>query len=325
MLLSLVAVVGGIVLLIWSADRFVEGSAGTARHFNVSPLLIGMLIVGFGTSAPEVLVSVLAAWQGNPGLGLGNAFGSNITNIALILGVTALLYPVAVHSRIIRKELPVLIGITALAIGLAWDGHYSRLDAAALLLVFLALMGWSVWEGLHQREDALAAELASEYAGQQDAAKLGRNVFWLLLGLVLLIASSRVLVWGAVNIAQWLGVSDLVIGLTVIAVGTSLPELASTLSAVRKQEHDIALGNIIGSNFFNTLLVVGLAIMVQPTALPPELLSRDLPVMGALTLLLFVMAYGIRGPGRVNRVEGGALVGIYVAYTAYLLVSNMPG
>lgn len=318
MLLSVLAVLGGIALLIWSADRFVDGAAGTARHFGVAPLLIGMLIVGFGTSAPEILVSSLAAWQGNPGLGLGNAFGSNITNIALILGVTALLAPIAVQSRIIRRELPVLLGVTVLAAALAYDGAYSALDAAVLLLTFAVLTGWTVYEALTVRGDALGQEASEEFG---PTASLGANLLWLLVGLALLILSSRILVWGAVNIAQALGVSDLIVGLTVVAVGTSLPELASSISAVRKGEHDIALGNVIGSNLFNGLVVVGLAVAIEPTAVPPELLSRDLPVVIGLTLALLIMAYGFRGQGRINRAEGGLLLAAYIGYTAWLVLS----
>ena len=319
MLTASLAVVLGLALLVWSADRFVEGSAVTARHFHMPPLLIGMLVVGFGTSAPEMVVSAISASQGNPGIALGNAYGSNITNIALILGLTALLSPIAVHSRVLRKELPILTALTALAALQLMDNNLSRLDAAVLLLVFGALMIWTVRQGLREKTDALGTAMEEEL--EEQTMPIRRAVFWVGAGLVLLIVSSRFLVWGAVEIAHGFGVSDLIIGLTVVAVGTSLPELASSIMAVRKNEHDIALGNILGSNLFNTLAVVGIAGMIHPLPVGPEVLTRDILVMAALTVSLFVFGYGFRGPGlgRINRIEGGLLLAAYVAYTAYLV------
>ncbi|MBE0583771.1 MAG: calcium/sodium antiporter [Desulfofustis sp.] len=317
MTLAIVTVVFGLALLVWSADRFVEGSASTARHFGMPPLLIGMVIVGFGTSAPEMVVSALAASQGNPGIALGNAYGSNITNIALILGVTAIISPIAVHSQILRKELPLLTVVTGLSAWQIWDGEISRTDAVVLLVVFAGLMGWTIWQGLQKKPDSLGSEIEQELAVR--AMPIRRAVFWLVVGLLLLIVSSRILVWGAVEIAHGFGVSDLIIGLTVVAVGTSLPELASSIIATRKGEHDIALGNVLGSNLFNTLAVVGIAGAIHPLAVGPEVFNRDLLVMAALTLSLFVIGYGVRGPGRINRVEGVILLASWVGYTAYLI------
>jgi len=317
MTFAFIAVVFGLALLVWSADRFVEGSAATARHVGMPPLLIGMVVVGFGTSAPEMVVSALAASQGNPGIALGNAYGSNITNIALILGLTALISPIAVHSQVLRKELPVLAAVTVLAAWQLWDGEISRLDAWVLLALFAGLMGWTIRQGLRGRSDTLGGEMAQEL--EVRAMPIKRALLWLLVGLALLIVSSRILVWGAVAIAQGFGVSDLVIGLTVVAIGTSLPELASSLIATRKGEHDIALGNVIGSNLFNTLAVVGIAGAIHPMAVGAEVIHRDLAVMAALTLSLFVFGYGFRGPGRINRFEGSALLAAYVGYTAYLI------
>lgn len=317
MLLPLLAIVFGLVLLVWSADRFVDGASSTARHFGMPPLLIGMVVVGFGTSAPEMVVSALAAIQGNPGIALGNAYGSNITNIALILGVTALISPIAVHSQVLRKELPILMAVTVLAAWQIWDGELTRLDALVLVAVFAGLMGWTIRQSLRQPADALATEVAQELSAEPMPLK--RALMWLGIGLVLLIISSRILVWGAVSIAQSLGVSDLIIGLTIVAVGTSLPEFASSIIAARKGEHDIAIGNIIGSNLFNTLAVVGIAGLIGPLAVGPEVFSRDIMVMAGLTLLLFVFGYGFRGPGRINRWEGGALLAAYMAYTGYLI------
>ncbi|NLV25289.1 MAG: calcium/sodium antiporter [Deltaproteobacteria bacterium] len=317
MTLPLLALVSGLALLVWSADRFVEGSAATARHLGMPPLLIGMVIVGFGTSAPEMVVSALAAWQGNPGIALGNAYGSNITNIALILGLTALIKPIVVHSAVLRRELPILIGVTALAAWQTGDGTISRGDASMLLGVFVGLMVWTLWQGMKKKADTLGGEMERELAA--GVPPLRRAIFWLAVGLALLIVSSRLLVWGAVEIAHGLGIGDLVIGLTVVAVGTSLPELASSLVAARKGEHDIALGNILGSNLFNTLAVVGIAGAIRPLAAGPEVFHRDMMVMGVLTLSLFLFGYGFRGPGRINRVEGSVLLLCYIGYTWHLM------
>lgn len=317
MILAFIAVFLGLALLVWSADRFVEGSASTARHFGMSPLLIGMVIVGFGTSMPEMIVSALAALQDNAGIALGNAYGSNITNIALILGITALISPIAVHSQVLRKELPILTAVTALAAWQLRDGEVTRLDAVVLLTVFGGLMVWTLRQGLRKKEDVLGNEIEQEM--EVRAMPIRRALFRLVVGLVLLIVSSRILVWGAVEIAHGFGVSDLIIGLTIVAVGTSLPELASSVIAARKGEHDIALGNILGSNLFNTLAVVGIAGMIHPLSVGPEVFNRDIPVMAALTLSLFVICYGFRGPGRINRIEGTLLLLCYVAYTSCLI------
>jgi len=323
MLLPSLAILAGLLLLVWSADRFVAGASATARHFAVPPLLVGMLIVGFGTSAPEMVVSVLAASQGNPGLALGNAWGSNIVNMALILGITAMIAPILVQSAVVRKELPILMAVTALSALLVWDGVLSRLDAAVLLLVFGTLVTWSIVEARGGGGDALATETATEL--QAHAMPLRRALLWLSVGLLLLVGSSRLLVWGAVSIAQSLGVSDLIIGLTVVALGTSLPELASCVAAARKGEHDIALGNVLGSGLFNTLAVVGLAGVIAPMDIGTDVLTRDLPMMAGLTVLLFVMGWGFLGQGRINRLEALVLLALYVGYTGWLLGSMAPG
>jgi cation:H+ antiporter len=311
MTLPILAIVAGLVLLVYSADRFVLGSSATARHFGMPPLLIGMVIVGFGTSVPEMLVSLMAAMSGTPGIALGNAYGSNITNIGLILGATAVLGPVMVSSQVLRKELPILIGVTLLTAALLWDGSLDRTNALVLLAVFFVLVGWSVYQ------DAFGQEMEQQ-AGTQPLA-LKAALGWTAAGLVLLIISSRMLVWGAMKVAVALGMSDLVIGLTIVAVGTSLPELASSLAAARRGEHDIALGNVVGSNLFNTLAVVGIAGAVQPMQVDPSALGRDLLVMGGFTVALFVMGYPVRRAGRINRLEGAALLCAYAAYTVWLV------
>lgn len=321
-LLPIAAVLAGLLLLIWSADRFVEGASATAQHYSVPPLLVGMVIVGFGTSAPELVVSVLAAQQGNPALALGNAWGSNIVNMGLILGVTALIAPIRVRSVVLRKELPLLIAVTALSALLVWDLTLSRGNALVLLAAFAALMVWSIREALTHGDDALAQETAAEL--QAHAMPLSRALLWLVVGLLVLVGSSRLLVWGAVDIAQALGISDLVIGLTVVAIGTSLPELASCVAAARKGEDDIALGNVLGSGLFNTLAVVGLAGVIAPMDVEAAALTRDLPVMAGLTVLLYLMGRGWRRPGLINRWEAGGLLAVYTGYTVWLLWTMGP-
>jgi cation:H+ antiporter len=314
---SFLAIALGLALLVWSADRFIEGAAATARYFGMPPLLIGMVIVGFGTSAPEMVVSALAASQGSPGIALGNAYGSNITNIALILGMTAVISPIAVHSQVLRKELPILSAVTLLAAWQLWDSRISRIDAIILLVVLVALMTWTIRQGMRQGDDALASEMVREL--NVHTMPIGRAVFWLFAGLAVLIASSRLLVWGAVTIAHGFGVSDMIIGLTIVAIGTSLPELAASIIATRKNEHDIALGNVLGSNLFNTLAVVGIAGIIHPMQVGPEVFFRDILVMATLTLLLFVFGFGFTGAiGRINRIEGTALLACYIGYNIYL-------
>ena len=322
MLMAILAILVGFILLVWSADRFVEGAAATAKYAGMPPLLIGMVIVGFGTSAPEMVVSAIAALEGNSGLALGNALGSNIVNTALILGVTALVAPVAVQSKIVQRELPLLFGIGLLVGGLLWNSALSRAEAVVLLAGFFLLVGWSIFSALRGRGqgDRLETEFSDELA--EHAMPIRKAIFWLLVGLVLLIISSRILVWGAVFIAESLGISDLIIGLTIVALGTSLPELAASIIAARKGEHDIAIGNVVGSNMFNLLAVIGIAGLINPmTTIAAEVMSRDWSVMMGLTLALFVMAYGFRGPGRINRWEGSLLLVAFAAYNGWLVLS----
>jgi cation:H+ antiporter len=320
-LLASLAIIVGFALLVWSADRFVEGSSATAKHFGMSPLLIGMLIVGFGTSAPEMVVSAIAASEGNPALALGNAYGSNIVNIALILGITAIVTPIAVHSKIVKKELPLLLGLILFAGLLLLDRTLSLIDGLILLGGFFTLVGWSIYTALKSKGDILEEEIENEL--EEHPMPLNRAIFWLIAGLVLLIGSSKILVWGAVDIAHSLGVSDLIIGLTIVALGTSLPELAASVIAAKKGEHDIAIGNVVGSNMFNLLAVVGIATVIAPiSAIPAEVLERDWLVMFALTLALLVMAYGLNGKNpQIGRSKGFLLVLVYIAYNGYLALS----
>jgi cation:H+ antiporter len=317
MALPILMVVLGLILLVWSADLFVDGAAAISRILGMPPLLIGMVVIGFGTSAPELSVSALSAIQGNPGIALGNAFGSNITNIALILGVVALINPIVVHSQVIKKELPILLLVTLLVFGVIYDGDLSRLDAILLLGSFGLVMGWMIKQSSNKEPDLLEQEITDEL--NELPISRDQAIIWLLSGLAFLILSSRMLVWGAVSIAHDLGVSDLIIGLTVVAIGTSLPELASSVAAARKGEDDLAIGNIIGSNLFNTLAVVGLAGVIQPMNIPQEILNRDWPILTLLTASLFLLGYSKTGNGRISRTGGGALVLVYIGYTLYLI------
>ena len=318
MILAIVAVVIGLAVLVWSADKFVDGAVGIAEYCGMSTLLIGMVIVGFGTSAPELTVSALSAGQGNPELALGNAYGSNIANIALILGATALISPILMQRSVIRGDLPILIAVSILSIVLVWDGSVVRWNGVLLLVVFALVMGYSIWRELRKAH----AESTESVEGEaSEKASLGKSIMWLVLGLALLVASSRALVWGAVVIARTLGVSDLLIGLTIVAIGTSLPELASSIAAARKGENDLALGNIIGSNLFNTLAVVGLAATISPMdEIEKAVTYRDMPLMTALTVALIVFGFRRKGDGRLNRIAGAILLAVYIGYLALLIV-----
>ncbi|WP_105104428.1 calcium/sodium antiporter [Microbulbifer pacificus] len=319
MILALLAIVAGFALLMWSADRFVDGAAATAKHAGMPSLLIGMVIVGFGTSAPEMVVSAMAALDGSPGLALGNAYGSNIANTGLILGATAIVIPLSVNSKIIHKELPLLLVITCVTAAFFWNGGLSRAESLILIAGFFALIGWSIFSALRGKGDMIEGELENHL--EEHDMPLNKALFWVVAGLTLLIVSSRLLVWGAVTIAHQLGVSDLIIGLTIVALGTSLPELAATIVAARKGEHDIAIGNVVGSNMFNLLAVVGIAGAIAPMPeVPHELITRDWPMVLGLTVALFIFGYGFRNrQGRINRFEGAALLAAYIAYTAYLI------
>ncbi|ELA9194666.1 calcium/sodium antiporter [Vibrio sp. Vb2110] len=318
MLLATLAIIAGFALLVWSADKFVEGAAASANYAGMPPLLIGMLVVGFGTSAPEMVVSAMAAIEGNSALALGNAVGSNIVNITLILGVTAIIAPIAVHSSIIRKELPILLLVTLVIGAMLWNQHISMLEAWALIGGFMLLIGWSIWRALRTKGDNLEKEVGDELSRQNMSLK--SSIFWLISGLVLLIISSRILVWGAVEIAQQLGVSDLLIGLTIVALGTSLPELAASIVAARKGEHDIAVGNVVGSNMFNSLAVIGIAGTIEPIVnIGAEVFWRDWTSMLFVTGLLLLTAARFDKSQTLSRIEGAVLLVCYLGYNGYLI------
>lgn len=318
MLLNIAAVIFGFAILVWGSDRFITGAAAIARNLGVSPLLIGLTIVGFGTSAPEVLVSTMASLQGNPGLAIGNALGSNIANIALILGITALVAPLTVQSNTLKREYPMLLAVCLLAMLLMLDGSLDRLDGTVLLAALLLVLYGMIRIGIASRSsDPMNVDYNAEIPEDMST---GKAALWFILGLALLLLSSRMLVWGAVNIAQSFGVSDLIIGLTIVALGTSLPELAAGITSAIKNEHDIAIGNIIGSNMYNLLAVLPMPGLIVPGSFSPEVMSRDMPVMIGLTLVMFMMSYGFRKNGRINRIEGLLLFSAFIGYQGMLFL-----
>ncbi len=321
MLTACLLVLSGLILLVYSGDRFVAGSSATARNLGVSPLLIGLTIVGFGTSAPEIFVSIISSLSGNPGIAVGNAIGSNIANVGLVIGFTALLRPLTVHSSTLKREFPVLFIIMFAVAVILWDDQLQRLEGSLLLAGMVLVVAWMIWQGLRQRNDEpMVAEFDAEIPKDMSMPKaLG----WVVFGLICLPLSSELLVNGATTIARHFGVSDVVIGLTIVAIGTSLPELAASLAGAFKGEDDIAIGNVLGSNMFNLLAVLGIPGLIDPGPIDPEVLRRDYPVMVGLAFLLFIMSYRRRGSGHVKRLGGGILLAIYLSYLALLLITSL--
>jgi len=312
MLINFISLALGLIVLVFSADRFITGTASIARNMGISPLLIGLTIVGLGTSAPEILVSAIASLQGNSGLAVGNALGSNIANIGLILGCTALISPLTFRSGLLKRELPVLALISLICFLLAFDG----LSASDGILMLSMLFVFLIWLIRTARKDP-SQEDVFEQELEQELPKGISNLkawFFFVLGLAGLLLSSRVLVWAAVNIAESFGVSDLVIGLTIVALGTSLPELAASITSVLKKEDDLAVGNVIGSNIYNLLAVYSLPGLLAPGPVAESVLTRDFPVMLALTLILFILGFSFKRFGTINRLEGGCLVAAYCWY-----------
>jgi cation:H+ antiporter len=312
MLLHFALIFIGIALLVWSADRFTDGASAIARNLGVSPLIVGLTIVAIGSSAPEIFVSVTASLGGSPGLAIGNAIGSNIANIALVLGVTALISPLEINSKVVRREFPFLILVTLLAGVAMLDGYLNFSDGLLLMLGMVFYLFWIVRTALKSRaDDPMLEELMEEMPDEMPNKKA---VTWVLLGLVLLPLSSQILVNGATGVALEFGVSEFVIGLTIVALGTSLPELAASIASVLKGEHELAIGNVIGSNIFNLLVVLGIAGVIHPAVVDSSVLYKDYALMLFLTIVLLAMAYGFKGPGHINRIEGGVLFTIYVVF-----------
>lgn len=321
LILAIFFVIVGLVLLIWSADRFVFGASSIARNSGISPMVIGLTIVAMGSSAPEMLVSATAAWQGKLDTSVGNAVGSNITNILLVIGAAALLKPIAVSSLTLRREFPLLLICTLFGYYLLSDNLLTRIEGVMLLVAFVSFLALLVYWGKHATpDDPLIAEINAETPTVNISTL--KAVVWAAIGLLLLLASSQLLVHGAVTIARYAGLSDLVIGLTIIAIGTSLPELAASIIGILKGEDDLALGNIIGSNIFNVLAVLGLGAVIGPDVLDPNAGSRDSYVMIGATVLMLLMSVRLTRMQRINRIEGAILLACFIGYQ-YLLFSQM--
>lgn len=314
---------GGLAVLAWSSDVFVDGSAAVARALGISPFIIGMVIIGFGTSAPELCVSTMSGISGHANLSLGNAYGSCIFNIAIILGVATLIFPLVVKPSVTFIAGPGLTLISLFSLIMLKDGSCSRVEAIILLAAFLVILPLYCWYD-QKTKDQPEEEVKAEAKVEQKNILV--PIVKLVVGLGVLIGSSHFLVWGAVDFAKFCGVSDLVIGLTIVAAGTSLPELASAVASARRGEHEFVLGNIVGSNLFNTLAVVGLATCISPLVPGPNgepafshyVLTRDLPLMMALSLS--IMFFGInwkhpKWPGAIQRKEATVWVLVFVAYT----------
>ena len=320
MLVAITQLVAGFLLLVWGADRLVAGASAFARNMGVSPLIIGLTIIGIGTSAPELVVSAVATLKGNSGLAVGNAIGSNIANMGLVLGVTAMIYPLRMESTALKREYPMLLLIMLVCFLMALDGEYGFVEGVLLLGGLAAVIVWIIRIGLHR---PLSDPLAEEFD-----AEIPKNIptktalFWLIVGLIVLPVSSVFLVEGAVTIARYLHVTDTVIGLTIVALGTSLPELATAITAALHKEDDLAIGNIIGSNIFNLLGVLGIAAVLHPVQLMPIILARDFPAMFLITGALYLMASDFRGPGRIGRRSGSVLLILFVGYFIMVWMSS---
>lgn len=303
------------IFLAWGANRFVDGASAFSFNLGMSPLLVGVLIMGFGTSLPELLVSLFSSAMGNSGLSLGNAYGSNIINIGIVLGLAAILSPVIVHKHVVKRELPLLILATAITAFFVKDLELSRGNGATLLVLFVVLAVYLARVSLKQPGAQVDREIR--------AIPLGKSISYLVVGLIVIALCSAVLVWSARGIVTNLGVSETVVGVVLLAIGTSLPELVVIVVAAKRGEHQLALGNVIGSNLFNTLAVVGTAGLIAPAVLDAELVTRDLPVMFAFTGVLVVMAYGWgRRTGVINKFEGAALMLAAAGYVGYLVYST---
>ena len=314
-------IVAGLVLLIWGADRFVHGASAAARNMGVAPLLIGLTIVAFATSAPEILVSVVAASQGEPGLAFGNAIGSNIVNIGLVLGLTAVVRPIPLESATLRREMPALLAVSLLTVSLFLDTRLTRLDGIVMLTGLAIVMIWFVRLGIRSAEnDPIKMDYEAEIP-KDVSTKMA--VAWLLVGLLVLLVGAEWLVDGSIGVARSMGVSEVVIGITVVAFGTSVPELAVSMVSALRGEYGLAIGNIVGSNIFNLLAVIGLAATIHPATVAPSVLSLHIFVMVAFTLVLFAMTYDYDGKALLSRLEGVALLAAFFAYFAYVVAQNI--
>jgi len=316
MLLSVGALVIGLALLVWSADRFVEGASATAYNLGVSTLVIGITVIGFGTSAPEILISLFSVFDNTPDLAIGNALGSNIANIALILGVTALIIPISFSSQLLMREFPILIFASLVLAWVLWDTQLNFFDGLILLGLLIAALTYLVRFSKTDVDDPLTPELDQEIPHDISTQKA---LLLTLMGLLILMGSSKLLVWGAVNIATMLGISELVIGLTIVALGTSLPELAAAIAGARKGDSDMVIGNLIGSNLFNSLAVIGLPALMINFSISSMAVSRDLMVTLGLTATLFILSLFPRNSCcHISRTKGFFLLTCFVLYQGLL-------
>ena len=321
MLVNILLLIAGLSLLMWGADRFVHGAAAAARNLGVAPLLIGLTIVAFATSAPEILVSIVASLEKQPGLAIGNAIGSNIANIGLVLGLTALLRPIEIESATLRREMPALLAVSLLTVSLFLDTYLSRMDGLVMLTGLVIVMVWLVRLGMRSpANDPISLDFEAEIPTD---VRMSMALTWLIIGLGTLLVGAELLVSGAIGVATELGISEVVIGILVVALGTSLPELAVSLASALKGEYGLAIGNIVGSNIFNLLAVVGVAATIEPAALPPTVLSLHIFVMVAFTLVLFAMTYDYDQHAELSRLEGAALLVAFLAYFSYVAVQNI--
>ncbi|NQZ80590.1 MAG: calcium/sodium antiporter [Colwellia sp.] len=321
MLVHVLILLVSLVVLVWSADKFVFGASSLARNMGISPMIIGLTIVAMGSSAPEMMTAATASLQGNPNLGIGNAIGSNITNIALVLGITALFQPLTVSSSTIKREIPLLLAITAIAYLMLFDDYFSFIEGFILITGFVFYIVTLLVITLNRTknfpsDDPMIIEAEKEVP---DAVSTKQSVLWLIVGIILLPLSATYLVDSSIFIAKTFGISDLVIGLTIVAIGTSLPELAASIMSILKKEDDLALGNIIGSNIFNILAVLSLTGLIAPGNVDPNAATRDAPYMLGVTLLLLVLCFGRRfGNFRITRLKGGLLLLVFIAYQILL-------
>ena len=320
MVITLLAICLGIALLAFGAERFVGAAASLARRLGVSPLFVGLTIVSMGTSFPELLVSSTAVLSGHSAMGLGNVLGSNIANVFLVLGLSSLLHPVKVDPQVIGQDYSALLLATVVAWLMASNGVLGRLEGVVLLA------GLIVYYGVTLRSAGASGDWKLSGATSKDGDLQTQSFYGLAVrlvaSLVLLLVGSRLLIWGGVDLARSMGVSELVIGLTLVALGTSLPELATTLTGIIKKQDAIAVGNVVGSNMFNTLAILGTISVLSPLPITLENSSRDFPVTLLASLVLWPISWSRRkGRERVNRFEGGILLGLYGAYL-YLLAGS---
>jgi len=323
LILPSIMLVIGLALLVWSSDFFIDGAANVAVRYNVSPLIIGAVIIGFGTSSPEIVVAIIASLEGNPGLAVGNAVGSNITNIGLVLGVTAMIATIAVKSDFIKREMPILLIITILTVVLMLDYKLGLIDGIILLTALALTLTWIIRRNKNiSPDDPLAAEINQEL---EDLPKMSkkRGFLYLIGGLVLLVISARMMVWGAVEIAEFFEVPDLIIGLTIIAIGTSLPELAASISAALKGELDMMIGNILGSNLFNLLAVLAVPAILAPSLIDNDLLKRDLPVLLGFTVMMLLVTLPFKGTASISRFKGIFLLTLFIGYLTLLYFNTV--